>query len=213
MHALFCTSSCDAAETEADGRATSPENGDPRYRPGRRSAGCLLTAGLFLGLTLASPPHRAQAQQAGGAGGVPFTVEGMEAAATSGDAVVVDDLPVQLIGIAAPVPGQMCRNRYGRLYDCFATSRAVLANLVKDRRVVCRVVYVNSAGENIGHCSIGIDLSKAMVVRGWAFARRGLTHDYKRMETYAQMHRRGMWSGHVERPWQWQARQQRDQPR
>lgn len=179
-----------------------------RARPRQRMVHRMLR-GLLVGLLgLAIGQTAGLAQQRGGR--APFIVQGADATATSGDAIIVDNTPVRLIGIAAPLPGQTCRNRYGRLYDCFAVARAVLSNLMDGREVVCRVVYVTSAGENLGHCSVGIDLSQGMVVRGWAFARSGLTHDYARMESYAQARRRGMWSGHVEKPWQWEARQQRD---
>lgn len=156
-------------------------------------------------------PEAARAQQ--GDATPPFTVQDSMASATSGDSVVVGGVLIRLRGIAAPVPGQICRNRYGRSYDCFATARAVLANLIEGRTVACRVEYTSSRGENIGRCGVGIDLSAAMVVRGWAFAMHGLTPNYARVETYAQTHRRGMWSGHVEKPWQWEARQRRDQSR
>ncbi|MBI1208130.1 MAG: thermonuclease family protein [Azospirillum sp.] len=130
----------------------------------------------------------------------------------SGDLLVVGGARVRLLGIAAPVVGQMCKTRYGRDYDCFKLSADVLANLIGTQEVECRVVTTDRTGQQVGVCrSGGADLGAAMVARGWAFAYRSLELDYARAEAFAQSRRLGMWAGRVEMPWQYQSRQLRDQ--
>jgi len=132
--------------------------------------------------------------------------------AITGDTLMVTGTEIRLVGVAAPVTGQTCKNRYGSPYNCFSIARGVLETLLGTGEVTCRIVHVAINRQKIGQCRVaGVDLSMAMVARGWAFAQAGLTYDYRRTETYAQSRRLGIWAGHVEKPWQWQARQTMEQ--
>ena len=134
--------------------------------------------------------------------------------AVEGDLLTVNGTTVRLMGIDAPDPGQMCKNRYGRELDCFRVATDVLANLVKDAEVECTVADQDRHGQKQGECRVrGIDLGGAMVARGWAFPYRGLTSAYQKSESYAQSKRLGLWAGRVEKPWEWRSRRLREQAR
>ncbi len=168
---------------------------------GSLAAGC-----LGLAIDLAAQQREVGANPPGGelltGIGVPMT----------GDLISVGGTVVRLEGIAAPLQGQLCKNRYGREYDCFAIATAVLEALVADRTVNCRVTATDRNRNAVGVCSIaGVDLGAAMVARGWAFVYNPLTHRYGRSQSFAQARRIGMWAGRVEKPWQYRSRHLREQ--
>lgn len=143
----------------------------------------------------------------------PYEVAGL-GLPLSGDELTVNGQPIRLDGIAAPLPGQTCKNRYGREYDCYDIAIRVLTALVGERVVTCRIIAEDRTGQPVARCSVlGVDLGGAMVARGWAFAYRSLGHDYTAAEVSAQRRRRGMWAGQIEKPWQWRSRMQREQRR
>lgn len=140
-----------------------------------------------------------------------FSLSG-PAIAVEGDMLSVNGQAVRLMGIDAPDPGQMCRNRRGSQFDCFAIATSVLRNLVEGADVECTVADKDRNGQNQGECRVrGIDLGGAMVARGWAFAYRSLSPAYASSEAYAQTHRFGLWAGLVEKPWAWRSRMLREQ--
>ena len=134
--------------------------------------------------------------------------------AVEGDLLTVGGTAVRLMGIDAPDPGQMCKNRYGRELDCFRVATAVLANMLKDEEVTCTIAERDRNGQKMGECRVrGVDLGAAMVSRGWAFAYRSLSPTYASGEAFAQSRTLGLWAGKVEKPWQWRSRQQREKAR
>jgi endonuclease YncB( thermonuclease family) len=158
----------------------------------------LLTVGLAAlglgGLCLAAPVRAGE------------TVSG-HATASSGDIVTLDGRELRLFGIDAPEPGQTCRNRYGRDYDCFERSREILDLVVKDQTVDCEIKGTDAMRRTLAVChAAGRDVGAVMVTAGWALAYRTLSGDYVAMEAAAQSRRRGLWSGQVEPPWLWRAR-------
>jgi endonuclease YncB( thermonuclease family) len=176
-----------------------------------RKLGVLIVA-LLPAFSTAAPAQRA----AGGSGGksvnIPnFKISG-KAVVVEGDLLSVDAKPIRLMGIDAPDPGQKCKTKYDKEFDCFAIAVAVLRNLVEDADVECVVGDKDRNGMNQGECKVrGVDLGSAMVSRGWAFAYRSLSGAYASSEAYAQTHRFGMWAGKVEKPWAWRSRQLREQ--
>lgn len=131
-----------------------------------------------------------------------------------GDRVSIGDRPIRLMGIDAPDPGQVCLNRYGSGFDCFAVSVGVLRALISGAEVECTMADRDRTGQEEGECRArGIDLGGAMVARGWAFAYRSLTPAYQQGEAFAMTRRLGLWSGRVEKPWQWRSRQLRQSAR
>lgn len=131
-----------------------------------------------------------------------------------GDLLSLNGTPVRLMGIDAPDQGQKCKNRYGHELDCFRIATAVLASLVKDEEVSCTIAEKDRFGQRMGECRVrGVDLGAAMVSRGWAFSYSSLSPAYASGEAFAQSRRLGLWSGKVEKPWQWRSRQQREKAR
>ncbi|WP_169732854.1 thermonuclease family protein [Azospirillum halopraeferens] len=136
------------------------------------------------------------------------------AVALEGDLLSVAGTPVRLMGIDAPDPGQICRNRYGSPFDCHRIATGVLAALVEGNEVDCTIAERDRNGLFIGECRVrGFDLGGAMVARGWAFTYRSLTSTYQKSEAYAQSKRLGLWAGQVEKPWQWRSRKVREEAR
>jgi len=185
-----------------------------------RAASCVRAAcAVLLALLAAVPPALAQQRPGGGRGTPPHSEHPNErlfgrATALEGDLLSIGGEEVRIMGIDAPDPGQMCKNRYGSRYDCFAISRGVLATLIGDSDVECTIAERDRHAQKKGECRVrGIDLGAAMVARGWAFSFRSLTPVYQRNESYAQTKRFGMWAGQVEKPWEWRSRQLRETAR
>lgn len=164
-----------------------------------------LAAGLAL-LLLASPAA-AQGNRKPASPSVPNQRVAGTGIAVEGDLLTINGRPVRLMGIDAPDPGQTCLNRFGRSYDCFANATAVLRGMIQGAEVECTVADRDRNGQDQGECRVrGVDLGRAMVLRGWAFAYRSLTAAYQPAEAYAMSRRLGLWSGVVEKPWQWRSR-------
>lgn len=137
-----------------------------------------------------------------------------QAEVLEGDLLSIRGRRVRLMGIDAPDRGQVCLNRYGSGFDCAAISVGVLKALIGDGEIECTLADRDRDGLDQGECRArGVDLGTAMVARGWAFAYRSLTAAYQQAEAYAQSKRLGLWSGKVEKPWQWRSRRLREQAR
>lgn len=174
---------------------------------------------MMLAALLAAGPVSAEAAEtAGKVGGristVPNTLVKGAGRAVEGDMVSVNGMFIRLMGVDAPDPGQLCRNRYGHELDCFRTAKDVLGALVDGQEVECTVADQDRNATRMGECRVrGVDLGGAMVARGWAFAYRSLTGAYQRSESYAQSKRLGLWAGQVEKPWEWRSRKLRERAR
>jgi len=171
-------------------------------------------AALALAVSAGSPAYAQGGTTKGKVASTPNETLKGKGVAVEGDLLTIDGTPVRLMGIDAPDPGQMCKNRYGRELDCFRIATAVLANLVKDEEVTCTIAEQDRNGQKMGECRVrGVDLGAAMVSRGWAFAYRSLSPTYVSGEAFAQSRTLGLWAGKVEKPWQWRSRQQREKAR
>lgn len=171
---------------------------------------------VFLAVLLAAGPASAapssSSKDSAKFSAVPNTLLKGAGRAVEGDLLTINGTAVRLMGIDAPDPGQMCKNRWGHELDCFRVATDVLAALVKDQEVECTVADQDRRGQKQGECRVrGIDLGGAMVARGWAFPYRGLTSAYQSSEAYAQSKRLGLWAGRVEKPWEWRSRRLREQ--
>lgn len=172
---------------------------------GRRgTAGGLAAMGLLLAAAsalAAPPPPPAGGHQPGD------VVEGA-ATALEGDALLLDGEEFRLFGIDAPDPGQMCKNRRGTAYDCFAQSTKELDAILKGRVARCTVKLTPKRERTLATCTVqDRDIATIMVRTGWALAYRRLSFDYVRDEMMAVSHRAGMWGGRVQPPWEWRDEQ------
>lgn len=177
--------------------------------------GCFRPLAFALALALAAGPTvAAQSGKTGGINVVPHEKVAGAAIAVEGDLLTIGGRPIRLLGIDAPDVGETCQNRYGSVFDCFAIALGVLKALIEGGTVECTIAERDRNGQEAGECRVrGIDLGAAMVARGWAFAYRSLTPAYQANEAFAQSHRIGLWSGKVEKPWQWRSRRLRENVR
>lgn len=91
-----------------------------------------------------------------------------QVAVVDGDTLRLDGRVVRLAGVQAPSRGDTCRGGA----DCGGAATSVLAGLVRDRRVECRLAGHDAMGRPYGDCDAnGTDLSRAIVAAGWARAR------------------------------------------
>ena len=75
--------------------------------------------------------------------------------------------------------------------DCGAQATAMLASLVQNRRVECRVSGHDAVGRPAARCDAGgQDLNIALVATGWARASSAVLDAAERD---AKAHRRGIW--------------------
>jgi len=115
---------------------------------------------------------------------------------------------VRLVGLEAPVRGQVCVSGFGKAYDCHRGALDFLRGQVDDKEVTCRILGLNVDRDKIGLCAVdGRNLSVGMVRAGWAYAWRTLGHDYTKYEALAQTSMSGVWIGPNEAPWRWRSRQ------
>jgi endonuclease YncB( thermonuclease family) len=92
-------------------------------------------------------------------------------AVVDGATLRLRDTVVRLHGVAAPARGRSCPDEQGAGYDCGAAASAALANLVRDRRVACRLNGRDQAGLVLGVCEAGgTEINRALVAAGWARA-------------------------------------------
>ncbi|SNR91237.1 MULTISPECIES: thermonuclease family protein [unclassified Azospirillum] len=154
---------------------------------------------LTLFLTLALPVQAAEA---------PAPVVG-KGTAKEGDIVTIDGQDFRLDGIDAPDAGQKCKNVKGTEYDCYELSRRMLERILNNDEVTCTPRKEQGKPPQLAACVVrGVDIGRAMVQLGYALAYRALTPAYAADEAIAASHRRGMWAGRVEAPWEWRSRQQ-----
>lgn len=189
----------------------------PRHCSERRWPLALCLAAALLGALSVGRPGPAYAQRGTTKGKVASTPNELlkgRAIAVEGDLLSLNGTSVRLMGIDAPDQGQKCKNRYGHELDCFRIATAVLQSLVKDEEVSCTIAEKDRTGQKMGECRVrGVDLGAAMVSRGWAFSYSSLSPAYASGEAFAQSRHLGLWSGKVEKPWQWRSRQQREKAR
>ncbi len=110
-----------------------------------------------------------------------------QVAVVDGDTLRLAGQVVRLSDILAPPRGQSCAAGP----DCGSRASAVLADLVRDRTVECRVSGYDGLGRPAARCDAGgRDVNVTLVASGWA---RAETPAYTAAESDARSHRRGIW--------------------
>ena len=113
-----------------------------------------------------------------------------QTAVIDGETLRLDGRVVRLAGIEAPERGDICRG--GK--DCGGAATSVLAGLVRDRRVQCRLSGHDRLGRPYGACDAnGTDLSRAIVAAGWARAQPE-TPGLADLELRARRQGAGLWA-------------------
>ena len=115
-----------------------------------------------------------------------------------GDTLVIDNVTYRINGIDAPEHGQSCGN-----WGCGQDATGALADLVEGKDPQCQELGRDGYGRVIATCYVnGIDIGKALVQGGkaWAFLRYSDT--YMNDELAAKAKGLGIWSGHYQTPWE-----------
>lgn len=118
-------------------------------------------------------------------------------AVVDGDTLRVKETVLRLQGVEAPPRGRMCQAPNGTSFDCGAAAAAALADMVRNRRVVCQLAGRDSAGYPQAQCIAGeTDLNRQLVANGWARARADAPA-FGPEESRARTELRGLWRGGV----------------
>ena len=164
-----------------EGPSAGPPTDNSRYtrtrcKTGRNSTGLARLLACLASFALAPPV----------AAGEPHVVDGVS--------IVLDGLPIRLMGIDPPERDEECAVR-GRTSPCGAVAAKALAALVQDADVRCDGTDRPRFGRIIvATCwANGLDLSAELVRRGLVRADRHYSTRYINDEAKAQDARRGMW--------------------
>ncbi|MEJ1976709.1 MAG: thermonuclease family protein [Acetobacteraceae bacterium] len=104
-----------------------------------------------------------------------------------GDTLRLDGTVIRLSDLAAPARGEPCPAGP----DCGGRASEHLADLVRDRQVVCHIVGYDDLGRPAARCDAdGRDVNLALVADGWAKAQGPSLIP---AEADARAHRRGIW--------------------
>lgn len=118
---------------------------------------------------------------------------------TDGDSLTLNGRRFRLDGIDAPELDQTCRRRE-EVFACGQLARRKLQELTDRKLVACSSRTRDQFGRLLATCDVGgININKAMVESGWAFA----YGDYAVKEGSARRMRRGLWEGSFDRPQDW----------
>jgi endonuclease YncB( thermonuclease family) len=111
------------------------------------------------------------------------------------------DRVVLLLGVDPPVHGATCRSRDGTGFDCGAAATNVLAALVRETRVACRLSGHDEMGRPFAVCEAsGTELNSAVIAAGYARADQALPA-LKRDEDAARTEGRGLWATTRDQSW------------
>ena len=125
--------------------------------------------------------------------GVPRVVDG--------DTLEIDDRNIRLAGLDAPERAQQCTDAGGDPFACGRAATDYLRFLVGEGEATCRGMGTDRWNRLIARCRAnGVDLSEAMIRRGWAVAFMG---DLDAIEAEARDAGVGLWAGTFERPADW----------
>ncbi len=149
--------------------------------------------------------------------------------AIDGETLFINGIEVQLIGIDAMEPDQVCLDKGGTDYPCGRAATRHLQDLVADRAIVCLPLFAVSKSRIVASCNLlpegavppknsdeylaadrRTSLSGRMVRDGHALI-VGIGRNYiLQEERDAQRDRVGIWSGSFEPPWIYRARRNRE---
>ena len=125
--------------------------------------------------------------------GVPRVVDG--------DTIELEDTNIRLAGLDAPERSQRCTDGRGDEFNCGRAATDYLRFLTREGTTTCRGRGRDRYDRMIGQCrSKGVNLSEAMIERGWAVAYLG---DYEAVEARARENGLGLWEGEFTAPAEW----------
>ena len=122
-----------------------------------------------------------------------------------GDLLQVGDTFVRLYAIDAPEMKQTCEGKT-RVYPCGVIAKTGLMDLTAGlQSITCHPTGKMLNGIIVAMCidPQGFDLSQQMLYTGWALALPDAENRFHSIQQKAEKAKRGLWKGHVERPWRW----------
>jgi len=123
-----------------------------------------------------------------------------------GDTLELGPVRVRLHGIDAPELDQTCAMPDGSRWPCGLVARDRLAALARGGDFACRPRERDAFGRVVGTCFVdGVDVNRAMVAEGLAWAYRHFSSDYAPEEDAAQAAALGIWSGESQTAWDFRA--------
>lgn len=129
-----------------------------------------------------------------------------KAVAVKGDLLRVGGKLIKLASIEAPAAQHRCKRKNGRTWNCSASARLALRQLVRGKVVTCATTGENDRDHLIGQCAIGgHDIGDDLVRRGHVFADEGFFATYGSSEADARERKVGIWQGETVRPETWRA--------
>ncbi len=120
----------------------------------------------------------------------------------TGDRLEVAGRVLELAGIDAPEPGQIC-SRQGREYDCGRIAITALMDLTAGVPVTCEILGPGAPAPARCRLPDGYDLSEGMVYTGWALAWPRENNPLLAQEQIARSKKHGLWRGRFVPPWEW----------
>jgi endonuclease YncB( thermonuclease family) len=131
------------------------------------------------------------------------------ASVVDGDTLEIQGQRIRLWGVDAPEGSQTCLDAQGRPWPCGRRAAFALSDFLGQRTVYCQPRDVDRYGRMVAVCSVGgVEVNRWLVEQGWAldFTRYSRGH-YQATQEIARLHRRGIWQGQFEPPWEWRRRQ------
>ena len=145
----------------------------------------------------------------------PALAAGPEVRVLDGDTIKIGKVNYRLHGIDAPEKAQRCQ-RDNLDWLCGQEAAAYLRGLIAGRPVSCTEMDRDRYGRVVAVChSGGLDLNRAMVRAGLAWAYLAYSRDYEAAEWEAQLLGNGVWAGNVlaEPAWDWRRAQKQQNRR
>lgn len=119
-----------------------------------------------------------------------------------GDTLTVNGQKFRLYGMDAPELAQTC-TRDSQEWACGETARQYLVQLIGGQNVTC-IAEGKTYERELGRCTAGgKDLSREMVLAGYALAYRQYSKELVPEEVEAKQQNKGIWSGTFQKPWEW----------
>jgi endonuclease YncB( thermonuclease family) len=129
-----------------------------------------------------------------------------EVTVVDGDTIRIDGTTFRLHGIDAPEAGQTCRDASGGTWRCGDEATRRLEDFIGDAVPNCDDRGLDDYDRVISVCAVdGIELNRAMVSEGYAWAFRRYSEDYAADEEIASDKGVQIWQAATQAPWDYRA--------